>query len=118
VGFRVAGPGRGLETRVLATFLSTANALAGAAKAKPTVAVLSGYAAQRDALERRISRDRHNWRNLAIECHTVDSFQGRQAEIVLYSVTRSNARRQLGFVKEPATKRRPLARTRRADRCR
>lgn len=89
-----------LETRAVAIFLNTANGLAGAAKATPTVAVLSGYAAQRDSLERRIARDRHNWQNLAIECHTVDSFQGRQAEIVLYSVTRSNVRRQLGFVKE------------------
>jgi superfamily I DNA and/or RNA helicase len=89
-----------LETRAVVMFLNTANGLAGAAKVTPTVAVLSAYAAQRDALERRIARDRHNWGNLAIECHTVDSFQGRQAEIVLYSVTRSNVRRQLGFVKE------------------
>jgi superfamily I DNA and/or RNA helicase len=89
-----------LEIKVISTFLNTANALAASAKVMPSVAVLTGYAAQRDALESRIARDRHNWRNLAIECHTVDAFQGRQAEIVLYSVTRSNPHRQLGFVKE------------------
>jgi len=89
-----------LEIKVISTFLNTANGLAASAKAKPSVAVLAGYAAQRDALERRIAREAHNWRNLAIECHTVDAFQGRQAEIVLYSMTRSNAKRQLGFVKE------------------
>jgi superfamily I DNA and/or RNA helicase len=90
-----------LEVEVIATFLRRADTLAGAARKKPTVAVLTGYAAQRDALETRIARSRQQWRNLRIECATVDGFQGREADIVIHSLTRSNRRRQLGFVKDP-----------------
>ena len=89
-----------LELRVIATFLNTANALAGAARANATVAVLTGYAAQRDALALRLGRDAPGWRNLEIECSTVDAFQGRQAQIVIFSVTRSNPEQRLGFVRE------------------
>jgi serine/threonine protein kinase len=89
-----------LESRVIATFLNTANALAKAARTKVTVAVLTGYAAQRDALAVRLGRDAPNWTNLEIECSTVDAFQGRQAKIVLFSVTRSNSERRLGFVRD------------------
>jgi superfamily I DNA and/or RNA helicase len=30
----------------------------------------------------------------------VDAFQGRQADVVLYSMTRSNPRREVGFLRE------------------
>jgi hypothetical protein len=91
-----------LESRVIATFLNTANGLAKAARAKATVAVLTGYAAQRDALALRLGRDVPSWSNLEIECSTVDAFQGRQAGIVIVSVTRANKEQRLGFVRERA----------------
>ena len=99
----VSGPSTSnpLEVEVIAALLRRADTLAGAARKKPTVAVLSGYAAQRDALETRIARSRQQWKNLRIECATIDAFQGREADIVVYSLTRSNRRRQLGFVKDP-----------------
>ena len=37
---------------------------------------------------------------LRIECNTVDAFQGREADVAIYSVTRSNPTRKLGFLKE------------------
>lgn len=88
------------EVQAIVAFLRTADGLARAARKRPTVAVLSGYAAQRDALEERIARERPTLQALSVECATVDAFQGRQADIVIYSLTRSNPRRQLGFVKE------------------
>ena len=33
-------------------------------------------------------------------CNTVDAFQGRQVEVVIYSVTRSNKKGKIGFLKE------------------
>lgn len=89
------------EVEVIATFLRRAETLAAAARKKPTVAVLTGYAAQRDALQTRIARSSQQWPHLDIECQTVDAFQGREADIVIYSLTRSNNRRQLGFIKDP-----------------
>jgi superfamily I DNA and/or RNA helicase len=89
-----------LEARVIRTFLNTANGLAVAARRVLTVAVITGYAAQRDLLERRLEGDLAAWRSLAIEIQTIDSYQGRQADVVLYSMTRSNRRRELGFLRE------------------
>jgi hypothetical protein len=40
------------------------------------------------------------WQRISVECHTVDSYQGRQADIVLYSMRRSNKDRRLGFIRE------------------
>ena len=88
------------EARVIITFLRTAEGLARAARKSGTVVVLSGYAAQRDALEERIARERPKMRWLSVESSTVDAFQGRQADIVLFSLTRANRKRKLGFTKE------------------
>jgi hypothetical protein len=99
-----AGPGSSvvneLEIRVIARFLQEADELVDAAAVTRSVAVLSGYKAQRDALETRIARDRPAFKALQVECQTVDAFQGRQADIVLLSLTRSNADRKLGFMSE------------------
>jgi AAA domain/Protein kinase domain len=89
-----------LETRVIRTFLNTANSLASAARHPLSVAVLAGYGAQRDLLERRIEADFGAWQFLSIECQTVDAYQGRQADVVLYSMTRSNTRGDIGFLRE------------------
>ncbi len=88
------------EVRAIAAFLTTADGLARAARRRTTVAVLSGYAAQRDALQQRLARLQPNLRALSVDCSTVDAFQGQQADIVLFSLTRSNANRRLGFTKE------------------
>jgi superfamily I DNA and/or RNA helicase len=89
-----------LEVQVISTLLNTMNSLAAAARSSASVAILTGYAAQRDALTKRLARSEPSWRNLTIECQTVDAFQGQQADIVVYSLTRSNNHRKLGFVKE------------------
>jgi superfamily I DNA and/or RNA helicase len=40
--------------------------------------------------------------NLSVECNTVDAFQGREADVAIYSVTRSNPAARVGFLREPA----------------
>lgn len=63
------------------------------------VAVLSGYRAQCRLLESRIaSADLGD--ALALRVGTIDSFQGQEAEVVIYSVTRANPKGKLGFVRE------------------
>ena len=63
------------------------------------MAILTGYSAQRAEL-RTIAPEQEIWKALDIECNTVDAFQGREADIAIYSVTRSNPEGNLGFLRE------------------
>ncbi len=56
-----------------------------------TLAVLTPYQAQREALRRRIPE---------VEVSTVDGAQGREWDVVLYTSVRSNPRHRLGFVSD------------------
>ena len=65
-----------------------------------SVAVLSGYGEQRQRLQTAIETKRHAWSSYAeIFVNVVDAFQGREADIVLFSVTRSEEQ-GLGFLRE------------------
>ena len=67
----------------------------------PTVGVISGYQAQVSELARRIDPDDPaRWQNLQIEVATVDSFQGRECDVVVYSTVRSNPQRNIGFLRD------------------
>jgi serine/threonine protein kinase len=65
-----------------------------------SVALLSGYGAQITELKRVTANYSDNLTHVKISCNTVDSFQGRQADIAIYSVTRSNKNGKIGFLKE------------------
>ncbi|MCA1819421.1 MAG: AAA family ATPase, partial [Halobacteriales archaeon] len=56
-----------------------------------TMAVLTPYQAQREAVRRRLPD---------IEVSTVDGAQGREWDVVLYSTVRSNPQHRLGFVED------------------
>jgi serine/threonine protein kinase len=65
------------------------------------VAVIAGYKAQIEHLVRQLDPDdQQRWQRLTIEINTVDAFQGREQDIVFYSVVRSNNDRELGFLKD------------------
>jgi len=64
------------------------------------VAIITPYNAQIDELKRRIRLGDARWAHLDIEIATVDAFQGRDRDIVLYSTVRSNRDGQLGFLKD------------------
>lgn len=64
------------------------------------VAIISSYAAQVRALNEALEQDTSSRRNMDIEVNTVDAFQGRDADVCIYSVTRSNDHQQLGFQRE------------------
>ena len=61
------------------------------------VAILSGYASQKLELGRALDREQQDLECLSLQCNTVDAFQGREADIAIYSVTRSNERGESGF---------------------
>lgn len=63
------------------------------------VLILSGYDAQLKYLDSRITQIVRSIRLLKVECCTVDRVQGREADIVLFSVTRSNNERSVGFLR-------------------
>jgi superfamily I DNA and/or RNA helicase len=68
-------------------------------KAARSVLVLSGYGEQVRYLERSIARIRRELRYLVPECCTIDRVQGRQADVVFFSITRSNTENNAGFLR-------------------
>jgi len=90
--------GNQCEARVIADLLQKMDRLAANTGRKWTVAVLTGYSQQKSILERTFAKD--TFASLEVECNTVDAVQGREADIAIYSVTRSNEAGQLGFLAE------------------
>lgn len=73
----------------------------GELKLKKETAIIAGYRGQRDRLTRLYeSNYKARFHNITIEINTVDAFQGRETDIVFYSVVRSNDEGKLGFLKD------------------
>jgi hypothetical protein len=89
-----------LEARVARQLLGLLNFAAEQKGETLKVAVLSGYLAQLTTINRQIAGDIDSWPSLKVECSSIDSFQGRECDILIYSVTRSNSQGQLGFLRE------------------
>lgn len=64
------------------------------------IAVIAGYAAQARQIDDALRGLRIRRPELDINCNSVDAFQGKEADVCIYSVTRSNNEDQLGFLKE------------------
>lgn len=73
----------------------------GELKLKKETAIIAGYRGQRDLLTRLYeSNYKARFYNMTVEINTVDAFQGRETDIVFYSVVRSNDNGNLGFLKD------------------
>ena len=89
----------GVEVEIIYRQLRTFENLGREQGFSPTVGVISGYAAQLGEIERRVApTDDNRWRSLQIEIATVDAFQGRECDIVIYSIVRSNPSGRIGFL--------------------
>lgn len=65
------------------------------------VAIIAGYKAQKEYINYIYnSQYKSVFSNLSIEVNTVDAFQGRETDIVFYSVVRSNEGGNIGFLKD------------------
>jgi serine/threonine protein kinase len=82
--------------RRLEFFYGNSAAAKAAQSPRLKVAVLTGYSAQRVQLAERVANE--SCPHLDIECHTVDSYQGREADVVIFSITRSNPEGRPGFL--------------------
>ena len=69
------------------------------------VGIISGYQGQVEQLNRLISPEDHGdrWQSLRIEIATVDAFQGRECDVVVYSTVRSNRDGRIGFLGDHTT---------------
>lgn len=72
----------------------------GRSKETISVAVIAAYAAQVRALQNAVDQAGSVLSRLQIEVNTVDAFQGKEADVCYYSVTRSNKNGILGFQRE------------------
>ena len=63
------------------------------------VGIISGYRGQVEQLNRLIGPgDGDRWQSLRIEIASVDAFQGRECDVVVYSTVRSNRDGHIGFL--------------------
>ncbi|TPL57356.1 serine/threonine-protein kinase, partial [Mesorhizobium sp. B2-4-3] len=88
------------EVEAIDRLLGRLQLAASQRKKKYSVALLSGYGGQVAALDRMAVARRRQLPDLDIETGTVDSYQGREADIAVYSITRSNQEGKIGFLKE------------------
>jgi len=88
------------EVNIIVQFLKQLNQVAVKAGKRYSVAILTGYSAQVSLINRKLDAEIKNGQALTIECNTVDAFQGREANIAIYSVTRSNKEGKVGFLRD------------------
>lgn len=87
------------EIHATERFLRRLQRSAELAEERLHVGVIAGYQAQTDRLRRSIRPGDSHWSHLDIDVHPVDSFQGQERDVIIYSVVRSNAEGNLGFLR-------------------
>ncbi|QDE34815.1 hypothetical protein FIV50_08430 [Microbacterium foliorum] len=65
------------------------------------VIVIAPYRSQTEELKRRLDRAGAELKDLRVEVESVDAVQGRECDLAIFSVTRSNKSGKLGFLSEP-----------------
>ena len=89
------------EADIILRLLTNLSYKLGAGDHKVTVGVITGYSAQVETLTTRIDPDaERQWPQLEIEIATVDAFQGRERDLVVYSTVRSNSDYRIGFLRD------------------
>lgn len=87
------------EIQVIRKLLNELQQRARAHDEQLSIAVISGYGEQARRIQRNLRPQDSKWSHLDIHVHPVDSFQGQERDVVLYSVTRSNKANVLGFLR-------------------
>ncbi|MCA1306878.1 AAA family ATPase [Microbacterium esteraromaticum] len=64
------------------------------------VIIIAPYRSQTEELKRRLDRIEGDLSNLHVEVESVDAVQGRECDLAIFSVTRSNDAAKLGFLGE------------------
>jgi serine/threonine protein kinase len=87
------------ELRLIRRLVNQLQENAAGADEHLEVAVISGYGEQARRVHRDLRPHDPKWGNLSLDIHVVDSFQGQECEVLIYSVTRSNVANNLGFLR-------------------
>ncbi|MFD4970153.1 AAA domain-containing protein [Streptomyces sp. NPDC058424] len=88
------------EARSIAQLLDRLQWVAQQQSSEPlNVAVLTGYEAQRREIVETLAPGEFSRDLLNVRVATVDSYQGQEADVAIFSVTRSNDREELGFLR-------------------
>lgn len=88
------------EVRVALRVVRRIDFVAKALGRRCSLVFLTGYGAQRLEFEREYAKVRSAIKYVDVMANTVDAFQGREADIAVYSITRANDRGLLGFLGE------------------
>lgn len=87
------------ELQVIKDYLEKINEEYGTQKVyDKSVGVICGYRKQKEILIANI--DISEYSNINLDINTVDAFQGRECDIIFYSVVRSNSNGNIGFLKD------------------
>lgn len=89
------------EATRIREWLALLNLRASQRQERLKVGVISGYLSQLSVLAQQVQPDSDRWSHLDIDINSVDAFQGQERDVLVYSVTRSNARGELGFLRSP-----------------
>lgn len=87
------------ELRLIRRLLNDLQARAARCDEHLKVAVVTGYGEQARRVRRDLRTHDPKWSHLTLDVHPVDSFQGQERHVIIYSVTRSNAENDLGFLR-------------------
>jgi|688.fasta_scaffold93078_1 hypothetical protein len=65
------------------------------------IGVITGYTAQKKLLRQQlINPHKNHWPHLMLEVNTVDAYQGREMDYIIYSLVRSNTQGLIGFLRD------------------
>ncbi len=87
-----------MDGHYIAILLKKFNLAAKSLGKRFSVCVLSFYSSQEGVLRSEVAKLGTECSELDVTCGTVDSFQGRESDICIISITRSNIDGVLGFV--------------------
>lgn len=89
------------ETDVIFNLLKEIDKEYSQLKVKKEVGIIAGYQAQKQLLKKIYeSAFKDSFKNITIEIDTVDAFQGRETDIIFYSIVRSNDNGDIGFLSD------------------
>lgn len=88
------------EVATISNLLERLQFAATHASRRISVVLLSGYGPQVLEFQRMLAQKGGTLDVLNVSCQTVDSYQGREADVVVYSITRSNEEGRIGFLRE------------------
>ncbi|WP_416808989.1 AAA domain-containing protein [Bacillus thuringiensis] len=89
-----------LEVRVIKKEIERINKIYADKNINASIAIISGYNAQKQLLINSIEPGNSKWTNVKIQIDNIDAFQGSECDIVLYSLVRSNDNYDLGFLRD------------------